>query len=102
MRLKRSVALAVLLALAPIHAARAADGCADGGGPGGDWPIYGRDFANTRNQEATTGISTANAGALAPAWTFSSTGAGGDGNIHGNAVTSGGCVFLGTDTGWVF
>lgn len=64
-----------------------------------DWPVYGRDAANTRHQPA--GPSPADAPGLRPAWTFSVSAAGGRGDIQGTPIVAAGCVFVGTNGGWV-
>src|SRR2546423_13688409 len=39
---------------------------------------------------------------LAPVWTFSSHGAGAEGDFTGNPIVADGCVFAGSNRGWVF
>lgn len=77
---------------------------ATGGGPwpGGEWRSYGGDQSNTRNQAAETTIGTAQVTTLAPVWTFTTPGAGADGDVTGTPVVADGCVYVGTTTGWVF
>jgi len=83
-------------------------GCADDsalpGGihPGGDWRVYGHDDANTRSQPAETTIGRLQAPLLAPAWTFSSVDAGGSGDFTGTPTVADGCVYIGSNDGWVF
>lgn len=82
--------------------AQTIDGCAGTPSAGGDWPSYGHDLSNTRSQELETTISPANAASLSVAWTFAASALGGTGTILGTPVEADGCVFVGTDTGWVF
>ncbi len=55
--------------------------------PAGDWPLYGNDLTNSRNQKAEKVIGVANAANLKLAWV----GSGNSGN--GTPVVSGNCVF---------
>ena len=68
----------------------------------GDWPVYGRDLANTRHQSAETLIAPDTVGSLETAWVFSARAAGGAGDFTGTPVASGGCVFVGSNMGWLF
>ncbi|MEX2558055.1 MAG: PQQ-binding-like beta-propeller repeat protein [Actinomycetota bacterium] len=70
--------------------------------PGGEWRTFGHDYANTRTQPLETTIGPAEARSLAPAWTFSSTEAGGDGDFTGTPIVADGCVYVGSNGGWVF
>jgi len=87
---------------------RAAAGCADdsqypgGVHPGGDWRSYGHDSSNTRAQPAEHTIGRLQAPRLAPAWTFSSTAAGGSGDFTGTPIVADGCVYAGSNDGWIF
>ena len=47
-------------------------------------------------------ISAADAPLLSPAWSFSTTDAGGEGDVTGTPVVSRGCVYVATTEGWVF
>ncbi|MBV8985774.1 MAG: PQQ-binding-like beta-propeller repeat protein [Acidimicrobiia bacterium] len=69
---------------------------------GGEWRSYGHDFANTRNQDDEHVIGRGNAARLAPAWTFSSQAAGGEGDFTGTPVVADGYVIAGSNRGWVF
>jgi outer membrane protein assembly factor BamB/plastocyanin len=103
-----ALAAALLATLAAAPAAQAAATCADdarfAGGvhPGGDWRFYGKDLQNTRHQDRETRIGRAEARRLAPLWTFSSVKAGGSGDFTGPPVVADGCVFAGSNGGWVF
>jgi len=83
----------------PAHAAAS---CGEASAPGGDWPTYGHDLSNTRSQPNERVISPADVPFLTPAWTFSTAKAGGDGDIAGTPIVTGGCVYTATSRGWVF
>jgi polyvinyl alcohol dehydrogenase (cytochrome) len=111
-RRRRLLALAPLVALVAIpgiQATRAAGptpspvaGCGPVGVTGGDWTSYGHDLSNTRNQDHERAIAVADVPTLAPAWTFSSTKAGGAGDFTGTPAVADGCVFAGSNSGWVY
>lgn len=101
--------------VAPVHAAGRHLGhakaavqptapCSNTVSPGGDWPTYGHDPANTRTQPNETTLVPAAAASLAPAWVFSTRTAGETGMAPFNAtpVVSGGCVFIGSGGGTVY
>jgi outer membrane protein assembly factor BamB/plastocyanin len=69
---------------------------------GGDWPSYGHDLSNTRNQGQEHLIGTLNAPLLSPAWTFSSTAAGGSGDFTGTPVVADGYLLAASNRGWIF
>jgi len=69
--------------------------------PGGSWPSYGHDPANSRTQGAETTIGTGNAGSLAPAWVFSLSSAGQSGQLNSTPVVTDGCAFLTTSAGGI-
>jgi len=77
----------------------AATTCAPAVHPGGEWRSFGHDLSNTRTQDQETVISTSNAPRLAPAWTFQSKG---QGDFTGTPVIADGCVFAGSNNGWVY
>jgi len=77
-------------------------GCGPVGVTGGDWPTYGHDLSNTRNQDHERAISDEDAATLAPVWTFSSNGAGGSGDFTGTPAVADGCLFAGSNGGWVY
>jgi outer membrane protein assembly factor BamB len=71
--------------------------------PGGEWRWYGHDYSNTRSQPEETTIGTDNVRSLAPSWVFSAADAAPDGGGFSNTPTvADGCVYLSTNTGWVF
>ena len=113
MRVRRGLTLLATMATFAVFAAtpvatRAAAACADDSKypgsvhPGGDWRDYGHDQANTRTQPNEHKIGQLEAAQLAPAWTFSSTGSGGSGDFTGTPTVADGCVFAGSNDGWVF
>ena len=106
-RPRRSVLLAsaLIAAVAPVvglSSARAAATCAVAEHAGGDWRMYGQDYANTRSQPQETVIGPEQADTLAPAWTFNSTSQGGAGSFTSTPVIADGCMFIATTSGWVF
>ena len=113
MRPGRGVTLLVVIATIGVLSAapqltRAAAACANdakypgGVHPGGEWRMYGHDYSNTRAQPAEHTIGPQQAMQLAPAWTFSSTQAGGSGDFTGTPTVADGCVYVGSNDGWVF
>ena len=94
--------VAVLVALTAAPAAAEAAPCAKTVKPGGEWPTFGRNLANSRYQEREKVISPADAPLLRPAWTFSTAKAGGEGDIAGTPLVSRGCLYAATSRGWVF
>ncbi|HEX7166249.1 MAG TPA: PQQ-binding-like beta-propeller repeat protein [Acidimicrobiales bacterium] len=77
-------------------------GCAPVGVTGGEWRTYGADLANTRHQTRERAIAHADVPFLRPAWTFSSVAAGGSGDFTGTPIVADGCVYVGSNRGWVF
>src|SRR3954451_2418522 len=76
--------------------------CAPGQWPGGDWSTYGHDQENTRSQPAEKTLTTTVVPTLTKAFAFSAKDGGGDGDFTGTPVIAGGCIYLGSTTGWVF
>lgn len=105
-RLPALVALLACLALPGAakgaNAPYAIRGCAPVEHEGGEWRSYGHDYANTRTQPEEMTIGGVEAATLAPVWTFSSHGAGAEGDFTGNPIVADGCVFAGSNRGWVF
>ena len=97
-----AAAIAVAVVASAPSAAQAAASCAEASVQGGDWPTYGHDASNTRSQPAERVISPADVPLLAPAWTFSTAKAGGEGDITGTPVITDGCAYVATNRGWVF
>lgn len=99
-----AAALAAIVGPGPAQAASCAPTTTTEGQPwpGGEWRSYGHDLSNTRHQAQETTIGTLEAVQLAPVWTFSTTEAGGDGDVTGTPVIADGCLYLGTTTGWIF
>ena len=101
----RRLLLATLIAaalVAPIDRAGAAASCAPADHPGGDWTSYGGDYENTRSQPLESVIGPSNVTTLQPAWVVSSEGLGGAGDITGTPVVVDGCLYIGTNRGWIF
>lgn len=109
-RLRPFAALAAALVLAGstlVHASAAPSGCSAGPAPGGDWPTYGQDLANSHDQPAERSIGTGDTAGLTPAWTFSAAaagdpGAGGNAVFNATPIVADGCVFAGTAAGNVY
>lgn len=104
---KRRFALVAITALLVpfLHAgspAQADASCASPDHPGGDWPVYGHDQSNTRMQPLEDEITPSTAPFLSPEWTFSIEEAGGEGNFQSVPVVADGCVYVGTNAGWIF
>ena len=94
-----AVALAVV---APEVRAADPPTCAKAESRGGDWPTYGHDLSNTRHQDKEKVITAGDAPLLSPVWAFSTARAGGEGDITGTPIVSGGCLYVATNRGWVF
>ena len=101
--MKLTRAMTVLLAVALIAGPAAAQptGCAPGT-DGGEWRSYGHDLQNTRHQEAETLIGPAESSTLGVEWVFSAADAGGAGDFTGTPIIADGCVYVGSNAGWVF
>ena len=95
-----SVTLLVGLLALPTEAAGATCGAA--GHVGGEWRSYGHDQQNSRSQPAEKTIGLAEAALLAPVWTFSAQAAGGNGDFTGTPTIADGCLYMGSNAGWVF
>ena len=93
----RTLIASITLALAAAGLAMpagAADACLDGGGPGGDWPVFGQNPAATSHQPDETVIGPDNVGSLEVAWIAPL-----PDTVEAPAVAAGGCVFIGTESG---
>lgn len=102
MRTLHAIVAFASITLSSIAIADAADpACSAPPSGGGEWPMYGQDLENRRNQDAEAGIGAEQAGDLRPAWTFSVAEAGGAGDITGTPIVAAGCLFVGTNGGWV-
>lgn len=101
--LKRSTAVlsTVVMVVLSLSAANATSTCSEAPTTA-DWPLYGQNLANTRVQASEHDINASNVPLLEPAWSFSSKGAGGDGDFTGTPVEAGGCVFVGSNLGWIY
>jgi polyvinyl alcohol dehydrogenase (cytochrome) len=76
--------------------------CAPKHHSGGDWRMYGHDFANTRSQPAEKTIGPLQAATLTKSFSVSASQAGGDGDFTNTPVIADGCLFMASTTGWVF
>jgi outer membrane protein assembly factor BamB len=104
LRARALIAAAAVALLAPAAAAGQGTppGCAPPSLTGGDWRSYGRDFANSRNQQDEKVISAADVPTLHSAWVFSSVENGGAGDFTGTPIVADGCMYIGSTRGWVF
>jgi polyvinyl alcohol dehydrogenase (cytochrome) len=93
---------AVVTHVADVVASAATGHCAAAKHAGGDWPVYGHDYANTRSQPAEKAIGPVQAATLKKAFVVSASNAGGDGDFTGTPIIADGCLFMGSTTGWVF
>jgi polyvinyl alcohol dehydrogenase (cytochrome) len=94
-------ALAVAGATSPgSHAARAH--CAPARPAAGEWRSYGHDLANTRSQPKEHVITPLKAATLHKAFAFSASDGGGDGDFTGTPAIADGCLFVSSNSGWVF
>jgi len=99
-----SIALVSSYVAVPGAGAGAAKGahCAPAASPGGDWPAFGHDLRNSRFQPAEKKITPSTATLLMPKWTFGISNAGGVGNFQSTPIVADGCLYVGTNQGWVF
>ncbi len=97
-----AVLASLVIVAAGGQAAAAAGHCGPPNAPGGEWPAYGHDYANTRSQPQEKTISPADVPLLSPAWTASTVDAGGKGDITGTPIVDHGCVYVATNGGWAF
>jgi polyvinyl alcohol dehydrogenase (cytochrome) len=73
--------------------------CADPNRSLGEWRSYGHDYNNTRNQQNEKKIGPAEAVSLRPSWVFSTDG---KGDFTGTPAVADGCVYAGSNDGWVY
>jgi polyvinyl alcohol dehydrogenase (cytochrome) len=104
----RRIVLLVVLALSatsligsPLPAGAAAK-CAATKHAGGEWRSFGQNLWNSRFQADEKAITPDTAATMLPKWTFSISNAGGAGNLQSTPVVADGCVYIGTNAGWVF
>jgi polyvinyl alcohol dehydrogenase (cytochrome) len=95
-------AAALLLPLLALPSSASAAACAPAKHAGGEWRSYGHDLSNTRTQPLEKTIGPVEAALLAPAWSFSAAGAGGSGDFTGTPTIADGCMYVGSNDGWVF
>ena len=70
--------------------------------PAGEWPVYGHDLANSRDQTLEQTIGPSSVGSLSAAWVFSTASYGDSSALDSTPVVSGGCVFVGSTAGNLF
>ncbi|HKN94053.1 MAG TPA: PQQ-binding-like beta-propeller repeat protein, partial [Thermoleophilaceae bacterium] len=83
-------------------ASAAAAPCSAQPSTSGEWPVYGHDPANTRNQPVEHALGPAQAGSLQAAWTFSTSSVGDASGFETTPVVDRGCVFLGSTNAVVY
>ncbi|MGH2829166.1 MAG: PQQ-binding-like beta-propeller repeat protein [Actinomycetota bacterium] len=98
------LAMVALVAAAPVGVARAGvPPCATAAHPGGEWRSYGGGLSNSRNQPNETVINASTVANLTPAVSFrASVAQTGGGAFSNTPVVADGCVYLASNTGWVF
>lgn len=90
------------VAQAPAVRAATAAPCTSSPSPGGEWPSYGHDAANTRTQHAEQDLGPSAVGKLTPAWTFSTSSTGDGTGFNTTPVVDGGCAFIGSFGGTAY
>lgn len=101
-RVRAALAVTALaLPLFALPSSGATPACAPAKHAGGEWRSYGHDLQNTRSQPAEKTIGPVEAALLAPAWTFSASDAGGSGDFTGTPTVADGCLYVGSNDGWV-
>jgi polyvinyl alcohol dehydrogenase (cytochrome) len=68
----------------------------------GEWPLYGHDLANSRDQSQETKIGPSTVASLSAAWVFSTASYGDTTAFNSTPVVSGGCVFVGSAAGFLY
>ena len=92
--------LATLVSLLSASAAMAANPpCSASPSASGEWPLYGHDLSNSRDQSLEQAIGSSNAGSITAAWVFSTAAYGDTSAFDSTPIVSGGCVFVGSAAG---
>lgn len=95
-----SLAVSAVAGGPPASAATGAS-CANADHKGGDWPMMGHDLRHTRHQSEEKKITSGRAATLATTWEFTTPTDDGS-TFSGTPVISGGCVYVGSQSGWVY
>jgi outer membrane protein assembly factor BamB len=95
-------ALVAICGLAGARSAAAAPPCQAPASASGEWPVYGHDRANTRDQTLERGINAGDVGSIAAAWVFSTARFGDASAFESTPAVSGGCVFAGSSGGVLY
>lgn len=98
---RQFVALLTVAAAMPVGISSAAASCAPAA-PSNEWPSYGSDMSNSRNQDGETVIGPENVGQLQGAWAFSVAANAGNGSVQSTTAVADGCIFVTTSLGSVF
>jgi polyvinyl alcohol dehydrogenase (cytochrome) len=95
--------LAAVLSLTIVPTALAGTpACTASPSSSGEWPVYGHDLANSRDQTLEQTIGPKAAGSLSAAWVFSTSSYGDTSAFDSTPVAAGGCVFVGSSAGNLF
>jgi polyvinyl alcohol dehydrogenase (cytochrome) len=89
----------VASAIFPTSSAAPKASCAKANHPGGEWRTFGHDLSNTRSQSREKKIGITDVATMQPAWAF---GTEGKGDFTGTPIIADGCVYVGSNQGWVF
>lgn len=103
MKRSMSLVLGCIIAaslLAPVSAQSAAK-CAEAKHPGGEWRSFGNDLQNSRWQSAKEVPAAADLTTRLPKWKLSIAAAGAAGNFQSTPVVADGCIYAGTNAGWI-
>src|SRR5688572_24260870 len=99
--LAAAIASALVLGVFGVPTAAVAKGGCAGPSKGGEWPTHSGDLLNSRNQKQERSITPPRAATLASAWQFSAPADHGS-TFSSTPVISDGCVYVGSQTGWVY
>jgi polyvinyl alcohol dehydrogenase (cytochrome) len=91
----------VALSCALVRGAAAASACSAPASQRGEWPSYGHDLSNTRDQTAVKHLGLTDAAGLQDGWAASDAAMKITGSFESVPVVANGCVFAGTDAGTV-
>lgn len=98
-----AAAAATMALAAPLATPAAANAatCAPAAHAGGDWPTFGGDLRNTRSQPAEKALGAFEAATASKKFAVDIRQHGGTGGLLGTPIVAGGCVYAGTDEGFV-
>lgn len=103
--MKRPLAVIAVMTFAATLAvplpARAAAECAASAHKGGEWRSFGHDLQNTRWQDAKEVPTADDLLTRLPKWSLTIAEAGATGGFQSTPVVADGCIYAGTNTGWI-